>query len=170
MQLELEKDITLDELRKKITKGEIKTKVENRLKRRSFAIERIQRKKRDFGQLINKHPSSPSVQVQKVLEEPPALSKINFYAKEKEEQVDDPILNKKIFKVDDGELLVSANLFLTVTTNHTNHKSLFECIFRSFIVSTFQGTGNKVLWEDNSTSSYRSESANYSSLGIIKKS
>ncbi|NP_001234405.2 glucan water dikinase isoform X1 [Solanum lycopersicum] len=106
LQLELEKGITLDELRKKITKGEIKTKVEKHLKRSSFAVERIQRKKRDFGQLINKYPSSPAVQVQKVLEEPPALSKIKLYAKEKEEQVDDPILNKKIFKVDDGELLV----------------------------------------------------------------
>ncbi|XP_027772950.1 alpha-glucan water dikinase, chloroplastic isoform X2 [Solanum pennellii] len=106
LQLELEKGITLDELRKKITKGEIKTKVEKHLKRSSFAVERIQRKKRDFGLLINKYPSSPAVQVQKVLEEPPALSKIKLYAKEKEEQVDDPILNKKIFKVDDGELLV----------------------------------------------------------------
>ncbi|XP_055810349.1 alpha-glucan water dikinase, chloroplastic isoform X2 [Solanum dulcamara] len=106
LQLELEKGITLDELRKKITKGEIKTKVQKHLKKSSFAVERIQRKKRDFGQLINKYPSSPAVQVQKVLEEPPVLSKINFYAKEKEEQVDDPILNKKIFKVDDEELLV----------------------------------------------------------------
>ncbi|KAH0756297.1 hypothetical protein KY290_026567 [Solanum tuberosum] len=106
LQLELEKGITLDELRKKITKGEIKTKAEKHVKRSSFAVERIQRKKRDFGQLINKYPSSPAVQVQKVLEEPPALSKIKLYAKEKEEQIDDPILNKKIFKVDDGELLV----------------------------------------------------------------
>ncbi|KAL3337248.1 hypothetical protein AABB24_029750 [Solanum stoloniferum] len=106
LQLELEKGITLGELRKKITKGEIKTKVEKHLKRSSFVVERIQRKKRDFGQLINKYPSSPAVQVQKVLEEPPALSKIKLYAKEKEEQIDDPILNKKIFKVDDGELLV----------------------------------------------------------------
>lgn len=106
LQLELEKGITLDELRKKITKGEIKTKVAKHPKRSSFAVEKIQRKKRDFGQLIIKYPSSPAVQVQKVLEEPPALSKIKLYAKEKEEQVDDPILNKKIFKVDDGELLV----------------------------------------------------------------
>ncbi|CAN4124012.1 unnamed protein product [Withania somnifera] len=106
LQLELEKGITLYELQKKITKGEIKTKVAKDLKRSSFAVERIQRKKRDFGQLINKYPSGPAVQVQKVLEEPPALSKIKLYAEEKEEQVDDPILNKKIFKVDDGELLV----------------------------------------------------------------
>ncbi|XP_009631505.1 alpha-glucan water dikinase, chloroplastic isoform X1 [Nicotiana tomentosiformis] len=106
LQLELEKGITLDELRKKITKGEIKTKVAKHLKRSYSTAERIQRKKRDFGQLINKYPSSPAVQVQKVLEEPPALSKIKLYAKEKEEQVDDPVVNKKILKVDDGELLV----------------------------------------------------------------
>ncbi|KAM3202848.1 alpha-glucan water dikinase, chloroplastic [Capsicum annuum] len=106
LQLELEKGIDLDELRKKIIKGEIKTKVAKHLKRSSFAVERIQRKKRDFGQLINKYPSSPAVQVQKVLEEQPALSKIKLYAKEKEEQVGDSIQNKKIFKVDDVELLV----------------------------------------------------------------
>ncbi|KAJ8548378.1 hypothetical protein K7X08_030847 [Anisodus acutangulus] len=106
LQLELDKGITLDELQKKITKGEIKTKVAKHLKKSYSTAERIQRKKRDFGLLINKYPSSPTVQVQKVLEEPKALSKIELYAKEKEQLVDDPILNKKIFKVDDGELLV----------------------------------------------------------------
>ncbi|XP_060213985.1 alpha-glucan water dikinase, chloroplastic [Lycium barbarum] len=104
--LELEKGITPDELQKKITKGEIKTQVVKHLKKSYSTAERIQRKKRDFGLLINKYPSSPPVQVQKVLEEPKALSKIELYAKEKEQQVHDPILNKKIFKVDDGELLV----------------------------------------------------------------
>ncbi|KAJ8569764.1 hypothetical protein K7X08_006341 [Anisodus acutangulus] len=106
LQLELEKGITLDELQKKITKGEIKTKVAKQLKKSYSTAVRTQRKKKDFGLLINKYPSSPTVQVQKVLEEPKALSKIELYAKEKEQQVDNPILNKKIFKVDDGELLV----------------------------------------------------------------
>ncbi|KAK4358258.1 hypothetical protein RND71_023868 [Anisodus tanguticus] len=106
LQLELDKGITLDELQKKITKGEIKSKVAKHLKKSYSTAERIQRKKRDFGLLINKYPSSPTVQVQKVLEEPKSLSKIELYAKEKEQLVDDPILNKKIFKVDDGELLV----------------------------------------------------------------
>lgn len=101
------------------------------LKKSYSTAERIQRKKRDFGQLINKYPSSPAVQVQKVLEEPPALSKIKLYAKEKEEQVDDPVVNKKIFKVDDGELLVSANLLWTVTTKATlnAHSEIFHCLY-----------------------------------------
>ncbi|KAA8533187.1 hypothetical protein F0562_033280 [Nyssa sinensis] len=58
LQVELSKGTSLDEIQKKITKGEIQTKVAKQLERkRYFTVERIQRKKRELKQLLNKYAS-----------------------------------------------------------------------------------------------------------------
>ncbi|XP_019166630.1 PREDICTED: alpha-glucan water dikinase, chloroplastic-like [Ipomoea nil] len=111
LQLELEKGVTFDELRKRIVKGEVKTKVAKQLEKKSyFTIEKIQRKQRDLAQIINRNvPWSGSESgsgVEQILLEPQSLSTIELFAKAKEEQVDGPILNKKIYKVANGELMV----------------------------------------------------------------
>ncbi|XP_022735440.1 alpha-glucan water dikinase, chloroplastic-like isoform X2 [Durio zibethinus] len=101
---ELEKGVSLDEIRKKITKGEIETKVSKQLQnKRYFSIERIQRKERDLMQLVNKHAVKPvegSISV-----EPKPLTAIGRLAKEKEMD-GSPVMNKKIYKIGDWELLV----------------------------------------------------------------
>jgi alpha-glucan,water dikinase len=50
LQIELEKGASLDEIQKKITKGEIQTKVAKQLRQRKkyFSVEKSQRKKRDL--------------------------------------------------------------------------------------------------------------------------
>ncbi|KAL6983727.1 alpha-glucan, water dikinase [Sarracenia purpurea var. burkii] len=105
LQIELEKGTSLDEIRKKITKGQIQTKVAKRLeKRKYFIAERIQRKKRDLMQLLNKY-SDGSVE-ENIPSKPQALSTIERFAKEMEEHAGCPITNKKIFRLADKELLV----------------------------------------------------------------
>lgn len=100
-------------MRKRIVKGEIKTKVAKQLEKKSyFTIEKIQRKQRDLAQVINRDVprsgSEPGSGVEQILLEPQSLSMIELFAKAKEEQVDGPILNKKIYKVANSELMVSA--------------------------------------------------------------
>nr|AOQ26246.1 GWD1 [Actinidia deliciosa] len=105
LQIELDKGTSVDEIRKKITKGEIQTKVAKQLERKKyFTVEKIQRKKRDLMKLLNKYTAG-SVE-EKILVEPQTLSTIECFAKEKEEQGGGPIINKKIFRLDDKELLV----------------------------------------------------------------
>lgn len=72
LQLELDKGVSIDEIRKKITKGEIQTKVS----RKPFIVERIQRKKRDVIELINKNVIDTTVR--KVLFENYYLISWNF--------------------------------------------------------------------------------------------
>ncbi|XP_057948829.1 alpha-glucan water dikinase, chloroplastic [Malania oleifera] len=105
LQIELDKGTSLDEIRKKITKGEIKTKVTKQLQSKTyFTVQRIQRKKRDFMQLISKYAAEPIGK--NISIKPKALSEVEHFAKEREEQEGGPILNKKIFKLSDKELLV----------------------------------------------------------------
>ncbi|KAI4328195.1 hypothetical protein L6164_020571 [Bauhinia variegata] len=103
---ELEKGTSLDEIRKKITKGEIQTKVAKQLKtKKYFSVERIHRKKRDLMQLIKKHGSKDIAEQDLAL--PKALSVIERYAKAREVQ-ERGLLNKKIYKLSDNDLLVFA--------------------------------------------------------------
>ncbi|XWS69047.1 hypothetical protein CRYUN_Cryun04dG0146200 [Craigia yunnanensis] len=104
LQSELEKGVSLDEIRKKITKGEIETKVSKQLQnKRYFSAERIQRKQRDLMQLLNKH-AAKSVE-KSISVEPKPLTAIERFAKEKE--LDGcPVMNKKIYKLGERELLV----------------------------------------------------------------
>ncbi|CAK9158146.1 unnamed protein product [Ilex paraguariensis] len=105
LQIELEKGTSLDEIRKKIVTGEIKTKVAKQLEKKNYVtVQRIQRKKRDLLQVVSKYASRPVEE--KVPTKPQALSAIALFAKEKAEQGVGPVLNKKIFKLADGELLV----------------------------------------------------------------
>lgn len=106
MQSELEKGISLDEIRKKITKGEIQTKVSDQLKtKKYFRTEKIQRKQRDFMQILNKHVAEPT-EKKNISVEPKALTPVELFVKATEEQEGDSILNKKIYKLADKELLV----------------------------------------------------------------
>ncbi|XP_024042608.1 alpha-glucan water dikinase, chloroplastic isoform X5 [Citrus clementina] len=106
LQSELEKGISLDEIRKKITKGEIQTKVSDQLKtKKYFRTERIQRKQRDFMQILNKHVAEPT-EKKNISVEPKALTPVELFVKATEEQEGDSILNKKIYKLADKELLV----------------------------------------------------------------
>lgn len=105
MQIELDKGITLSELRNKILKGNIQSKVSKQLKtKKYFSIERVQRKKRDIMQLINKY--APETIIEKVVapSKPPTV--LDVISKAVEEQNGCVVLNKKVFKLDDKELLV----------------------------------------------------------------
>ncbi|KAA8529608.1 hypothetical protein F0562_034292 [Nyssa sinensis] len=116
LQIELEKGTSLDEIQKKLTKGEIKTKFAKQLeKKRYFTVERIQRKKRDLMQLLNKNASG-SVE-ENVSIKPQTLSTIKLFAKAKEEK-NGPILNKKIYRIADKELLVLVTKPVGKTTVH----------------------------------------------------
>lgn len=102
---ELEKGASLDEIRKKITKGEIQTKVAKQLKtKKYFRAERIQRKKRDLVQLINRNVAENIVE--QVIDAPKALTVIEHYANAREEYESGPVLNKTIYKLGDNDLLV----------------------------------------------------------------
>uniref|UniRef100_A0A6N2K070 alpha-glucan, water dikinase n=2 Tax=Salix viminalis TaxID=40686 RepID=A0A6N2K070_SALVM len=113
LQTELDKGVSINEIQKKITKGEIKTEVSNQLQnKRIFSTKRIQRKKRDIMQLVNKHAAkSVDDKVSKYAEgkasvESKVLKAVELFAKEKEEHDGGAVLNKKIFKLADKELLV----------------------------------------------------------------
>uniref|UniRef100_A0A2N9ILR4 Uncharacterized protein n=1 Tax=Fagus sylvatica TaxID=28930 RepID=A0A2N9ILR4_FAGSY len=105
LQIELEKGASLDEIRKKITKGEIQTKVTKQLRqRKNFSAEKSQRKKRDLIQLITKY-AAESVEEHDSIK-PKALTVVEEFAKMKEEQDGGHVLNKKIYKLADKKLLV----------------------------------------------------------------
>ncbi|XP_028214504.1 alpha-glucan water dikinase, chloroplastic-like [Glycine soja] len=102
---ELEKGASLDAIRKKIVKGEIQTKVAKQLKtKKYFRAERIQRKKRDLMQLINRNVAQNIVE--QVIDAPKALTVIEHYANAREEYESGPVLNKTIYKLGDNYLLV----------------------------------------------------------------
>ncbi|KAK6922260.1 Pyruvate phosphate dikinase, AMP/ATP-binding [Dillenia turbinata] len=104
LQKELEKGISLEEIRKKIIKGEIETKVAKQLeKKKYFAVERIERKKRDLMQLINKY--TVESEDKKIPTEPKALDEVELFMKAKKDQDGGAILNKT-FDIGDRKLLV----------------------------------------------------------------
>ncbi|WVZ24310.1 hypothetical protein V8G54_002854 [Vigna mungo] len=95
---ELEKGASLDEIRKKIIKGEVQTQVAKQLKtKKYFRAERIQRKKRDLWQIINQLVDENIVE---------QFKDVPKYAEAREEYGSVPVLNKKIYKLDDNYLLV----------------------------------------------------------------
>ncbi|KAL3630994.1 hypothetical protein CASFOL_023978 [Castilleja foliolosa] len=110
LQVELEKGVSLDKIRKKVTKGEIKTKVSKQPAKRSYStVERIQRKKRDITSLLTKFVSVPIEEEIKTIlisSEPEVLSAVQQFSREKEDSNSGPIMNKKIYKLADKELLV----------------------------------------------------------------
>ncbi|XP_042496996.1 alpha-glucan water dikinase, chloroplastic-like isoform X2 [Macadamia integrifolia] len=105
LQAELDKGSSPEEIRKKIVKGEIQTKVSKQLeKKRYFTVERIQRKERDLMQLLNKY-TTESVK-EKVSVPPQSPTAVEFFLKAKGEQDGGTILNKLFFKLVDKELRV----------------------------------------------------------------
>ncbi|KAE9597974.1 hypothetical protein Lal_00029603 [Lupinus albus] len=102
---ELEKGASLDEIRKKIAKGELQTKVAKQMKTKEyFHVQGIQRKKRDFTKLINRNVVENIVE--QYIDSPKTLTVIQSYAKEREEYDGSLVLSKKIHKLADGDLLV----------------------------------------------------------------
>ncbi|KAI8527034.1 hypothetical protein RHMOL_Rhmol12G0045200 [Rhododendron molle] len=99
------KEQLLSETRKKNTKEQTQTKVAKQLDRKTYSSGgRIQRKKRDLVQLLNKYVAGAVEEKSPV--KPKALSTIEIFAKEKEEQAGGPTVSKKIFRLVDKELLV----------------------------------------------------------------
>ncbi|KAK9108139.1 hypothetical protein Syun_024150 [Stephania yunnanensis] len=92
LQNELDKGSSLEEIRKKVTKGDIQLKVSKQKKRRT--VERIQRKKRDLMQLLNKHTARIVEEQSFIASEAPTA--IQLFSKSKEEQDGGAILNKKV--------------------------------------------------------------------------
>ncbi|CAB4264327.1 unnamed protein product [Prunus armeniaca] len=119
LQRELEKGASLDEIRKKSTKGEIQTKVTKKFESKQvFRTDRIQRKKRDFMQIINKH-AAKIVDEAKIVDKehsvkPKTLTAVELFAKAKEEQDGGSVLRKYTFGLNDKDLLVVRDLVKTL--------------------------------------------------------
>ncbi|KAK8714874.1 hypothetical protein V6N13_042219 [Hibiscus sabdariffa] len=104
LQSELERGVSLDEIRKKINKGEIENKVSKQPQnQRHFSAERIQRKQRDLMVLLNKHPVKSVAGSISVEPKPPTA--VENFAK-KLEMDGSAVMNKKIYKFGDMEVLV----------------------------------------------------------------
>ncbi|KAA3462646.1 alpha-glucan water dikinase, chloroplastic-like isoform X2 [Gossypium australe] len=104
LQFELEKGASLDVIRKKITKGEIETKVSKPPQnKRYFSAQRTQRKQRDLMVLLNKH-SVKSVEGS-ITVEPKPLTAVESFAR-KIELDSSPVMNKKIYKFGERDVLV----------------------------------------------------------------
>ncbi|XP_020251557.1 alpha-glucan water dikinase, chloroplastic-like [Asparagus officinalis] len=105
LEQELGKGVSPTELRKKMMKGDVRTKVSAQLKtKKYFTIERIEREKRDIMQLLNKYTfESPQENMPSMPKTPTAME---AFSKFLEEQDGGPVLNKKLFKLGEKELLV----------------------------------------------------------------
>eukprot|EP00262_Sarcandra_glabra_P002082 TRINITY_DN1233_c0_g1_i1.p1 TRINITY_DN1233_c0_g1~~TRINITY_DN1233_c0_g1_i1.p1 ORF type:complete len:1466 (+),score=298.47 TRINITY_DN1233_c0_g1_i1:171-4568(+) len=105
LQVELDRGTSIEEIREKIVKGDIQTKVSKQLQsKKYFTVERIQRKKREVIQLLNKYaPETAGKGIPLMRKAPTAVELIS---KANEEQDGGRILNKKLFKLGDKELLV----------------------------------------------------------------
>ncbi|CAA6665517.1 unnamed protein product [Spirodela intermedia] len=105
LESELDKGVSLEELEKKIMKGNIQSKVAKQLKtKKYFSVERIQRKKRDLMQLISKYtPEAPKERTPQKSRDPTTLE---VFATSKEVEDGGHVLYKKTFKIDNKELLV----------------------------------------------------------------
>ena len=142
MQIELEKGASLDEIRKKITKGEIKTKVTKQLhQKKYFSAEKRQRKKRDLIQLITKY-AAESVEEHDSIK-PKALTVVEQFAKMKEEQDGGHVLNKKIYKLADKKLLVSQRCAIDVILLSSLSAGIVGIILIFRFLAYHQGTCNQ---------------------------
>uniref|UniRef100_A0A0E0AA27 alpha-glucan, water dikinase n=1 Tax=Oryza glumipatula TaxID=40148 RepID=A0A0E0AA27_9ORYZ len=103
LQSELDKGTSVEQLRNKILKGNIETKVSKQLKdKKYFSVERIQRKKRDIVQLLKKH--KPTVMEAQV-ETPKQPTVLDLFTKSLQEQDNCEVLSRKLFKFGDKEIL-----------------------------------------------------------------
>ncbi|KAG6497515.1 hypothetical protein ZIOFF_045416 [Zingiber officinale] len=104
LQLELDKGTSLAELGEKIMKGSISTNVLKQLKdKKYFSIERIQRKERDIMEILNKNVAETLDE--KISQIAPPLTVLELLAKSIHEQDGESVLNQKIYKLDNKDLL-----------------------------------------------------------------
>ncbi|XP_022966664.1 alpha-glucan water dikinase, chloroplastic [Cucurbita maxima] len=102
---ELTKGATIDEIRKKLSKGEIKTEVAKQFQNKKyFTVDKIHRKKRDLVQLVSRYAPQPIEET--YIDKPKALTEVEQFAKLKEEQDGGDVINKIIYKLGDKDLLV----------------------------------------------------------------
>ncbi|KAL6007085.1 hypothetical protein ACLOJK_032581 [Asimina triloba] len=105
LQHELDQGTSLEEIRKKIVKGNIQTKVSKQLEtKKKFRVESIQRKNRDVMQFLNKYTTEAIKAEASPTEKPPTM--LERWLQAKQEQDGGDLLNKKTFKLGDKELLV----------------------------------------------------------------
>ncbi|KAK3129179.1 hypothetical protein QOZ80_6BG0473150 [Eleusine coracana subsp. coracana] len=122
LQAELDKGISVDQLKKKILKGNIESKVSKQLKNKKyFSVERIQRKKRDIMQLLNKHKHD--VIEEKVETAPMQPTVLDLFTQSLQDKVGCEILSRKLFKFGDKEILAIATKTINKTKVHlvTSH-------------------------------------------------
>jgi alpha-glucan,water dikinase len=153
LQTELYKGVSIDEIQKKITKGEIKTEKSKQLQnKRYFSNERIRRKKWDIMQLVNKHAAkSVEDKVSKSAEgkasvESKFLKAVELFAKKKEEHDGGAVLNKKIFKLADKELLVQDELIICPSAPSITVFHLMKLFLTLNLLTHCQGTCNEAWW------------------------
>ena len=105
LQAELDKGTSVDQLRKKILKGNIEKKVSKQLQNKKyFTAERIQRRNRDITELLNKH--KPIVTEEQVKATPKQPTVLDLFTKSLQEGDDRDVLSRKLFKIGDKEILV----------------------------------------------------------------
>lgn len=122
LQAELDNGASVDQLRKKILKGNLEKKVSKQLeKKKYFSVERIQRRNRDITQLLNKH--KPMVTEEQVKATPKQPTVLDLFTKSLQEGDNCDVLSRKLFKIGDGEILAIATNALGKTRVHlaTNH-------------------------------------------------
>ena len=79
-------------------------KIETKGTKTNFSTDRVQRRKRDIMSLLTKY--KPEAINENISHAPEVLSPIKQFSMDKEAHIDGPILNKKIYKLGDKELLV----------------------------------------------------------------
>ncbi|KAM3209728.1 hypothetical protein ACQJBY_064038 [Aegilops geniculata] len=117
LQAELDNGASVDQLRKKIVKGNLEKKVSKQLeKKKYFSVERIQRRNRDITQLLNKH--KPVVTEQQVKAAPKQPTVLDLFTKSLQEGDNCDVLSRKLFKIGDEEILAIATNALGKTRVH----------------------------------------------------
>ena len=101
----MDKGTSIDQLRKKILKGNIESKVSKQLKNKNyFSVERIQRKKRDIMQIRSKHKHTVIEEQAEVA--PKQLTVLDLLTNSLQKKDGCEVLSKKLFKFGDKQILV----------------------------------------------------------------
>ena len=101
----MDKGTSIDQLRKKILKGNIESKVSKQLKNKNyFSVERIQRKKRDVMQILSKHKHTVIEEQAEVA--PKQLTVLDLLTNSLQKKDGCEVLSKKLFKFGDKQILV----------------------------------------------------------------
>ncbi|WVZ77602.1 hypothetical protein U9M48_025453 [Paspalum notatum var. saurae] len=117
LQAELDKGISIDQLKKKILKGNIESKVSKQLKNKKyFTVERIQRKKRDIMQLLTKHKHTVIEEQVEVSPKQPTV--LDLFTKSLQETDGCEVLSRKLFKFSSKEILAIATKVQNRTKVH----------------------------------------------------